>query len=139
MEHLPHPLDTLERVARSLKTGGTLFVSVPSVDHLPVHHDFRYCLNGRTHIVAFTAACLKTLMERAGLSGIEPVDDQELDILTGGVPTRLRMLARRHQGTVCHQSEVSPLAAALRALLAADVLDETDASTVSRLVNKQAQ
>lgn len=67
LEHLRDPLDMLRRVERALLPGGCVFISVPNLDALPSHGDFRYCISDRPHISAFTRTCLVTLLTRAGL------------------------------------------------------------------------
>jgi SAM-dependent methyltransferase len=94
LEHLPRPLDTLRQLAHVLLPGGHLFVSVPRLDTLAIHHDIKYCLHRRNHIVAFTEACLRGLLTRAGLHAVSAL--HELDaVFTQGQPLRLRLLARK--------------------------------------------
>jgi SAM-dependent methyltransferase len=117
IEHIPQPLDLLRVLARAIKPGGALFVSVPRLDTLPHHRDFHYCLNGRTHVVAFSEACLRELLARAALEPLVALDDPALDAaITSGVPLRLRMIARKAGTTPGRQDD--PLAAATRALRA---------------------
>jgi SAM-dependent methyltransferase len=96
LEHLPHPLALLRELAAALREGGALFVSVPSVETLPEHGDFRYCLNARTHLCCFSGACLEHLLARARFAPVGRLESAELDALfTRGRPMRLRMVARR--------------------------------------------
>jgi SAM-dependent methyltransferase len=96
LEHVSEPLDLLQRLSAAVRPGGALFISVPRLDTLPEHGDFRYCLNGRTHIVAFTEACLRDLLGRAGLEMVATLSDPALDgQLSGGKPLRLRVVARK--------------------------------------------
>jgi SAM-dependent methyltransferase len=74
LEHLRDPLDMLRRVERALVPGGYVFISVPNLDALPLHGDFRYCISDRPHISAFTRTCLVTLLARAGLESVPPGD-----------------------------------------------------------------
>ena len=117
LEHIPHPLDLLTALAGAMKPGASIFVSVPRLDTLPEHRDFRYCLNGRTHPVAFSESCLRELLARAGLTFVAALTDPELDKqLTDGVPLRLRVVARKADAPPAHVRQ--PLRAARRALRA---------------------
>ena len=77
LEHLRDPLDMLRRVERALVPGGYVFISVPNLDALPSHGDFRYCISDRPHISAFTRTCLVTLLARAGLDSVPPGKESE--------------------------------------------------------------
>jgi SAM-dependent methyltransferase len=115
LEHIPEPLTLLKQLAASLEVGGTLFVSIPSVDNLPQHQDLKYCIDGRHHIVAFSERCLSELLGRAGLSLAALLDDEGLDReITGGRPLRLRIVARRTDRPA--PGSEPPLAPALLAL-----------------------
>jgi SAM-dependent methyltransferase len=96
LEHVPNPLHLLRQLAGACRVGGHLLVGVPRFDTLPKHRDYRYVLNGRAHITAYTWACLRTLLARAGW---EPVGLPPLEIGKGGggrrTTSRLRVLARR--------------------------------------------
>lgn len=74
LEHLPRPLDTLRHLAGALRTGGHCFISVPRVDALAAHGKIHYCLQRRNHIVAFTEACLRGLLGRAGIRTVAILD-----------------------------------------------------------------
>jgi SAM-dependent methyltransferase len=115
LEHVVDPLAFLRRLRATLRPGGTLFVSVPRVDTLPVHGDFRYCINGRNHVVAFTESCLRGLLARAGFETIARLDEPDLDAaLSETLPLRLRLVARRSD--VDPTLPDAPLAAAIEAL-----------------------
>jgi SAM-dependent methyltransferase len=89
LEHVPSPLALLRQLAGACRIGGYLLVAVPRFDTLPTHRDYRYVLNGRAHIMAYTWPCLRGLLARAGWDAIAlPVDNR----LT---PSRMRVLARR--------------------------------------------
>lgn len=94
LEHLPAPLDTLRSLAAALRPGGHCLVSVPRVDTIAIHQDLGYCLQSGTHIVAFTEACLRGLVGRAGMAPVAALHDLDT-ALTKGAPTRLRLLARK--------------------------------------------
>ncbi len=66
LEHVIEPLALLRAVSATLRDGGGLFVSVPRLDTLAQHGDFRYCINGRNHPLAFSETCLRGLLARAG-------------------------------------------------------------------------
>ena len=96
LEHVPNPLEVLQQLAAALRPGGLLFIGVPRLDTLPQHGDFKYCINGRNHLVSFTETCLRNLLGRAGFEVAARLDAPELDAaFTHGTPLRLRLLARR--------------------------------------------
>ena len=96
LEHVPNPLDLLRQLAGACRVGGHLLVGVPRFDTLPVHRDYKYVLNGRAHITAYTWACLGELLSRAGW---QPVAPPPAEVGKGGggrrTTSRLRVLARR--------------------------------------------
>jgi SAM-dependent methyltransferase len=96
LEHTGDPLGVLHQIAGALRDDGTLFVSVPGVDALPEHGDFRYCVNGTNHPLCFSETCLRGLLARASLAVTARLNSQELDdAFTQGRPLRLRLLAAR--------------------------------------------
>jgi len=116
LEHVTEPVDLLRQLARSLREGGVLFLSVPRLDTLPVHRDYRYCLNGRTHVVGFSETCLRGLLARAGLTLTARLDDRLDVVLTDGKPLRLRLVATRTETPAPFFA--APLGPARRALRA---------------------
>jgi 2-polyprenyl-3-methyl-5-hydroxy-6-metoxy-1,4-benzoquinol methylase len=114
LEHVPNPLDVLTTLARSLRSGGVLFITVPNLDRVAEHGDMKYCINGKGHIVAFTTACLQSLCARSGLSFAGELDPA-LHALTDGKPLRLRVVAIRADGAV---APPVPLGAAMSAIQA---------------------
>jgi SAM-dependent methyltransferase len=115
LEHVTDPLQLLRQLAGALRDGGTLFVSVPRLDTLAKHGDFKYCINARNHPVCFSEACLRGLLARAGFSAGPRLDAPELDaVLSQGMPLRLRLLATRT--TAPPTPTGTPLDAALDAL-----------------------
>lgn len=115
LEHVADPLDVLRQLAGAVREGGIIFVSVPRIDAVARHGDFRYCINGRNHLVAFTETCLRALLARAGFEVVAVLDSPDLDrTLTEGQPLRLRVLARRREGPL--PAPPAPLDAARRAL-----------------------
>lgn len=98
LEHVTRPLDLLRQIAGALRPGGLLFVSVPRLDTLAEHGDFKYCVDGRNHVVAFTAACLQGLLIRAGYGAVMTLDGDLDEALTAGQPLRLRLVATRVDG-----------------------------------------
>ena len=133
IEHVAQPLDLLQALSRAIKPGGALFVSVPRLDTLPHHRDFHYCLNGRTHVVAYSEVCLRELLARAGLQPVLALDDPALDAaITKGVPLRLRMIARKVETPPSRQADLlEPAIRALRAYGRADAPSQwvTDATS----------
>jgi SAM-dependent methyltransferase len=96
LEHVAEPLALLRQVSAAVRPGGALFVSVPRLDTLPVHGDFRYCINERNHPLAFSEACLRGLLARSGFATTAALDDPNLDrALTDGQPLRLRLVGTR--------------------------------------------
>lgn len=133
LEHVPNPLDILERLAAAVRDGGILYAIVPRLDTLPAHRDYRYCLNGRNHLVAFSESCLRGLLARASFEAVARIDSSEMDeALTAGQPLRLRMVARR----VSHAVSLPPrpLEAARQALAAYRAAHQTPAEQVAGLV-----
>jgi SAM-dependent methyltransferase len=115
LEHVRDPLDILRQLGAATREGGKLFISLPGLDALPVHGNFRYCLDGRKHLMCFSEACLATLLARAGFEISARLQSPELDLaLTDGQPLRLRLVATRTSQPSA--PPVEPLAAAARAL-----------------------
>jgi SAM-dependent methyltransferase len=114
LEHVINPLDILRQLAGALKEGGMLLVGVPALDTLPEHGDFKYCVDGRNHLLAYSFRCLAGLLARAGLVTVARLESPQLDALTRGKPLRLRVVARRTQGSIAVEPE--PLTAAIEAL-----------------------
>ena len=95
LEHVPNPLQVLRQLAAACRTGGHLLVGVPRFDTLARHRDYRYVINGRAHITAYTWPCLSTLLARAGWAAVAPPADE---LKKGGgrvTASRMRVLARR--------------------------------------------
>jgi SAM-dependent methyltransferase len=116
LEHVATPLTILRALHRALKPGGLVLVSVPRLDTLYRHRDLRYCINPRTHIVAYSRDCLATLF---ALSGFEPIDGSPPSDAAGAdwfVLRRLRMIGRKTDAPVA--APAHPLRAARRALAA---------------------
>ena len=109
-EHLPNPRDTLRTLAKSLKPGGVVYVSVPRDDHLIAKlqqgdawvpggppeapfHEFKagplHSLHPFEHLNCFSHRALKRLAESAGLD-VRPVRTyQRLSfVMNGGIPWR---------------------------------------------------
>lgn len=109
LEHLPDPLEMLQKVQRALVADGCLFLSVPSVDTLPQHRDYRYCISDLPHVSAFTRACLSALLAHAGLRMVSSGNG------TSAAPSRARteVVARNAPATV---PPARPLDAAVKAL-----------------------
>ena len=115
LEHLTEPFSVLRQLGRTLRPGGALFVSLPSLDSLPRHRLLRYCVDGRKHLISLSERCLVGYLARCGLAPVGRLDSPELDAaLTKGLPLRLRLVAVRSRLPVSPPS--SPLAPALSAL-----------------------
>jgi len=114
LEHVTNPLHILRALAGALRDGGVLLVGVPALDTLPVHGDFKYCVDGRNHLLSYSRRCLSGLLARAGFATVTRLEGAHLDALTKGKPLRLRVVARRTQTPV--SLEPSPLAPALDAV-----------------------
>lgn len=66
LEHLHHPEDVLRRAAELLAPGGLVLVTVPSFDWLWTSHD-----DLNHHLKRYTAAEMRDLLGRAGLTAVE--------------------------------------------------------------------
>jgi SAM-dependent methyltransferase len=103
LEHVPSPLQLLRKLAAACRIGGHLLVAVPRLDALSAHRDYRYVLNGRAHIMAYTGRCLEALLVRSGWETVgSPLDyarGKPLDVARGRpqqqMTRRIRVLARR--------------------------------------------
>jgi 2-polyprenyl-3-methyl-5-hydroxy-6-metoxy-1,4-benzoquinol methylase len=87
LEHVPSPLQLLRQLAAACRIGGHMLVAVPRLDTLPAHRDYRYVLNGRAHIMAYTGRCLAALLVRSGWEVVASPIEQ--------MTRRMRVLARR--------------------------------------------
>lgn len=112
LEHVPRPLELLRQFATAARPGAFLSVRVPRFDTLPVHRDYKYVLNGRAHIIAYTWPCLRTLLARAGWSAVQAPPDCHAAQANPPASRRLRVLARR---TDRAEAGVAPAAAAIAA------------------------
>ena len=112
LEHLPGPLETLRLLAGAVRTGGYCFVSVPRLDTVLQHQDTRYCLYPPHHIVAFTEACLRGLLARAGFEVVDTLHHLD-ELFTKGRPLRLRLLARKVASDVSYPDPASALKSVL--------------------------
>jgi SAM-dependent methyltransferase len=117
LEHLPRPLDTLQELAGAIQPGGYFLASVPRLDTLAVHRQVAYCLHPRNHIVAFTEACLRGLLARAGLEVVVALHDLD-ERFSKGEPLRLRLLARKSGVTVPAYDPASALKPVIEAYVA---------------------
>jgi len=117
LEHVIDPLEILRQLSGALRQGGVLFVGVPRLDTLPRHGDFKYCIDGRHHVICLSHACLEGLLARAGLATAARLDAPALDEeLTNGRAIRLRLVATRTAALVPFPD--APLAPAVTALAA---------------------
>jgi hypothetical protein len=96
LEHVRDPLEILKQLGGATREGGRIFISLPGLDTLPLHGNFKYCLDGRKHLMCFSEACLTSLLARAGFATTATIRSKELDAaLTDGQPLRLRLIATR--------------------------------------------
>ncbi|MEQ1572678.1 MAG: class I SAM-dependent methyltransferase [Vicinamibacterales bacterium] len=104
LEHLVNPLALLRQFASASKPGGYLLVSAPGFDALPLHREYKYVINGRAHLTAYTRACMDGLLARSGWqtvdhpgrndSGAELRDARKLRVLARRASTSLPTPAR---------------------------------------------
>ena len=111
LEHVTDPLELLRRFAGATSIGGFLLVGVPRFDTLPIHRDYKYVINGRAHVTAYTWPCLQGLLARAGWKPVAPPPDQLSKGRSGHTCARLRVIAQR---TEEHVEPLSAPAAAAR-------------------------
>jgi methyltransferase family protein len=102
LEHLLYPAQVLEALARASRPGGVLLCSVPDLEALPRHHDFRYVSNPH-HINSFTGASLTTMMQRTGW---QPVRVMSAAVLAEGT---VRDAAQRLIGVGCRDPAAGQL------------------------------
>jgi SAM-dependent methyltransferase len=95
IEHVTDPLGLLRQLARACRLGGVLYVGVPRLDTLPDHRDYKYVINGRAHVTAYTWPCLQGLLARAGWQPVAPPPDRVSKGRGRQTSARLRVLARR--------------------------------------------
>jgi SAM-dependent methyltransferase len=111
LEHVTDPLEILRAIHRCLKPGAILLVSVPRLDALPEHKDFYYCINDRTHVLAYTRDAMSALL---GMAGFECVD--AAGSIAGSTHwrdlKRLRMLGRKTERVAA--PAIDPLESARR-------------------------
>jgi SAM-dependent methyltransferase len=99
-EHVTDPLGLLRELAAACRVGGYLHVGVPRFDTLPIHRDYKYVINGRAHVTAYTWPCLQGLLARAGWAPVAPPADRLPKGQGRYTYARLRVLARRVAGHV---------------------------------------
>ena len=114
IEHVADPLGLLRKFARAGRIGGYLLVSVPRFDTLPIHRDYKYVINGRAHVTAYTWACLQGLLARAGWKPVAPPPDRISKGRGRHTYARLRVVAQRVEEYV--EPVPSPADAARRAV-----------------------
>jgi len=102
LEHVLHPLELLERIARHLRPGGIVRIGVPDVSNVPERMssgDFHRRLNSVApleHINGYTSKCLEFLGVRAGLKPVKGHTDDLADCSTlrGSIEGYVRSQAR---------------------------------------------
>ena len=114
LEHVTDPLGLLRRFSGATRIGGFLLIGVPRFDTLPIHRDYKYVINGRAHVTAYTWPCLQGLLARAGWKSLAPPPDRVSKGRSGHTYARLRVIAQRVEEYV--EPARSPAAAARRAV-----------------------
>lgn len=72
LEHLPHPLDTLEKIHKSMRTNGKLIIEVPHAnDYLFFNESFKDFTLWSQHLILHTRESLKLFLNHAGFNNIE--------------------------------------------------------------------
>ena len=66
LEHVTDPLDILRAIGGAVRDGGYLLISVPNLDDLASHGEFKYCIRSQVHVLAYSTACLQWLLAEAG-------------------------------------------------------------------------
>jgi len=94
-EHVTNPLGLLQQFARASRIGGYLLVGVPRFDTLPIHRDYKYVINGRAHVTAYTWPCLQGLLARTGWKPLAPPPDRISNGRGRQTYARLRVIAQR--------------------------------------------
>jgi SAM-dependent methyltransferase len=126
LEHVADPLGLLRQFAGAVRRGRYLLVAVPRLDTLPLHRDYRYVINGRAHVTAYTWPCLQGLLARAGWRPVAPPVPSTGD----DRGTRMNVLSRRVDDTL--PLPPSPATAARRAVRAYQATQE-DRTALERL------
>lgn len=114
LEHVADPLGLLRQFARAGRVGGYLLVGVPRFDTLPIHRDYKYVINGRAHVTAYTWPCLQGLLARAGWRALAPPPDRMSKGRGGHTSARMRVMAQRTEE--CVETPAAPAASARRAV-----------------------
>jgi SAM-dependent methyltransferase len=97
LEHVADPLTLLHLFARAARPGAYLSVGVPRFDTLPDHRDYKYVINGHSHITAYTWPCLQGLLARSGWQPVGSPPDRIRKANGRLSSARIRIIARRVQ------------------------------------------
>ena len=114
LEHVADPMGLLRLFARAGRVGGYLLVGVPRFDTLPIHRDYKYVINGRAHVTAYTWPCLQGLLARAGWKSLAAPADLMSKGRRGQTAARMRVIAQRTEDVV--ETPPAPAASARRAV-----------------------
>ena len=98
-EHLRDPLAAARALATATRPGGWVFVSVPSLDRLPVHGKLGYAASG-VHLFTYTAEGMTRMLALAGLRVTERLEDGGWEEGSQGPGVHLKLLARRDEVTL---------------------------------------
>jgi SAM-dependent methyltransferase len=114
LEHLLDPVAVLRELAGALAPAGQLFVSVPDFGRVHLHRDLPYVAND-LHLNSFGFSGLRSALALAGFEVEQHFEGPEWAALEKGMPTRLRVLARR-SASVRFPVEDAPLEEAVLSL-----------------------
>lgn len=94
IEHVPRPVDELERAWRALRPGGRIAISTPNAGHLQARRDLRSWreMKPPAHLTFFRPSELRSALEKAGFSGVEVSGYEPED--PGPPPAVTRLLGR---------------------------------------------
>jgi len=117
LEHLLEPAQALEALARASRPNAVLLCSVPALDSLPRHGDFRYISNP-LHINSFTTASLTCLLQRSGWRPLRVVSGGFMPEPTKDDRERIMAVAIRDDRAPALPMPAEPLSVAEEALRA---------------------
>jgi SAM-dependent methyltransferase len=92
LEHVTNPLEILRQLAAATLVDGYVLISVPDLADVDQHGDLQYCIRSRTHVMAYTTACLEWLCGAVGFRVVSSVRS------TGGKRRQRIVLAQRQAG-----------------------------------------
>jgi SAM-dependent methyltransferase len=117
LEHLLHPGQTLQALARASYPGAVLLCSVPDLEALPRTRDLHYVTNP-VHINSFTSASLAGMMQCTGWRPVRVASGGFLPDATAKEMTRVMAVGVRDHRAPALPPPVEPLSIAEEALRA---------------------